>query len=91
MSEYLLEFYVPRSAARAAVDDGESARSAAEELARAGTDIRFCRSIFLPSEETCFVLFEAESAEAVRDAARLANLPSDRVSAVSATPPTDAP
>lgn len=89
MSEYLLEFYMPRSAAQAAAHGGANARSAAEELARAGTDIRFCRSIFLPSEETCFVLFEAESAEAVRDAARLAQLPSDRISAVGPPPAAD--
>jgi hypothetical protein len=91
MSEFLLEFYVPRASESAAAADGESARLAAEELARRGREIRFCRSIFLPAEETCFVLFEADSAEAVRDAARLANLPPSRISAVSSQPQAATP
>jgi hypothetical protein len=82
MPEYLLEFYVARDDARAAADDGESARAAADELTRRGTAVSYRRSIFVPSEETCFVLFEAESAEAVRDAAMLAALPCGRISAV---------
>ncbi len=82
VQEYLLEFYMPRGNARGASDDGESARSAAEELTRRGTAVRYCRSIFVPAEETLFVLFEAESADAVRDAAELAALPRGRISAV---------
>ena len=82
MPEYLLEFYMPRDAGRAATDDGESARAAAEELMRRGTTVAYRRVIFVPAEETCFLLFEAESAEAVRDAATLAALPCDRVTAV---------
>ena len=83
MPEYLLEFYVSRSSAHAAADDGDSARAAAEELTRRGTAVHYQRSIFVPAEETCFLLFEAESAEAVRDAALLANLPAERISVVS--------
>jgi len=83
MQEYLLEFYVSRGDAAAAAGDGESARAAAEELTRRGTAVQYCRSIFVPAEETCFVLFEAESEEAVRDAAALAKLPAGRISAVS--------
>jgi hypothetical protein len=81
MPEYLLELYVARGDARVAADGGQSARVAAEELTRRGTPVHYCRSIFVPSEETCFVLFEAESADAVRDAARLVALPCERVSA----------
>jgi hypothetical protein len=84
MPEYLLEFYMPRDHARAATVDGDSARAAAEELTRRGMGVRYCRSIFVPADETCFVLFEAESADAVRDAATLAALPCGRVSAVYA-------
>jgi hypothetical protein len=80
MPEYLLELYVPRTGARVAVDHGESARAAAEDLTRRGSPVRYRCSIFVPAEETCFVLFEAPSADAVRSAARLAALPSERVS-----------
>ena len=86
MPEYLLEFYLSRDAAHGAADEGESARVAAEELTRLGTAVQYCRSIFVPAEETCFVLFEAESADAVRDAAALAALPCGRISAVYPPP-----
>ena len=82
MPEYLLELYVPRDDAAAAASEGESARAAAEELTRRGTAVRYRRAIFIPADETCFVFFEAESADAVRDAAKLAELPCERVSAV---------
>ena len=84
MAEYLLEMYVARDDARGVTDGGEHARAAAEELTRRGTAVQFCRSIFIPADETCFVLFEAESADAVREAALLADLPCERVSAVAA-------
>jgi Nickel responsive protein SCO4226-like len=36
--------------------------------------VRFLRSVFVPEDETCFYLYEATSAEAVRTAARRAAL-----------------
>ncbi|HEY1776661.1 MAG TPA: nickel-binding protein [Solirubrobacteraceae bacterium] len=87
MPEYLLEFYARHDDAGAAADEGESARAAAEELTRQGTAVHYQRLIFVPTEETCFVLFEAESAEAVRAAATLAALPCGRISAVHPQPP----
>ena len=80
MPEYLIELYVSRTDALIVSERCESARTAAEELTRRGTVVRFRRSIFVPDEDTWFVLFEAESPEAVRDAARLAAMPCDRVS-----------
>ena len=80
MPEYLLELYVPRTGARVAADHGEHARAAAEDLTRQGRPVRYRCSIFVPGEETCFVVFEAPSADAVRAAARLAALPCERVS-----------
>jgi hypothetical protein len=82
MSEYLLEFYVARENEQGASEGGESARLAAEELRRRGSAIHVRWSIFLPDEETCFVLFEAESPETVSDAATLANLPPARINAI---------
>ena len=37
------------------------------------------RAIFVPEDETCFFLYEAESADAVREATRLAGLSSVRI------------
>jgi Nickel responsive protein SCO4226-like len=72
--EFLLEHYVPRKAAGRPRESAERARIAADELTRAGTPVRCLRSIFVPEDETCFVLYEADSIEAVREAARLAGL-----------------
>ena len=82
MPEFLLELYMPRTAAHSARRGAESARAAADELSRAGTPVRFVRAIFVPDDETCFYVFEAASAEVVRLAAERASLAADRVAAI---------
>jgi hypothetical protein len=91
MPEYLLEHYVSRSDPNVAQAGAETCRAAAEELTRQGTPVHYRHSIFVPSDETCFVLFEAESADAVRDVARLAALPCERVSAAFTQGATEGP
>lgn len=81
MQEYLLELFISRTDTEVLTAQGENARAAANELTSRGTPVRYRRSIFLPDEETCFVLFEAESADAVRAAAQLAALPCERICA----------
>ena len=65
MPEYFIETYVPRAAAAAVGRGAELARAAADALAREGTAVRYLRSIFVPEDETCFYVYEAESADAV--------------------------
>ena len=65
-----------------------SIREASEELTRRGTQVRYRRSIFVPAEETCFVLLEAGSIEEIHDLTRLANVPCDRVSQAVSHPAT---
>ena len=79
MAEYLVELYVPRTDAAAARRLASNARRAAEQLTREGTPVRYERSIFVPDDETCFHLYEAESAEAVRELVRRAELPCGRI------------
>jgi hypothetical protein len=43
--------------------------------------VRFLRSIYVPEDEACFLLYEGPSAEAVRTAALNANLVPRRVDA----------
>ncbi len=45
--------------------------------------MRFVRSVFVPEDEACFYLYEAPSAEAVREAARRAALPFARFAETS--------
>ena len=70
MAEFVVELYVSRQDAGAVRRTGELARSAAEEQARQGTPIRYVRSVFIPEDETCLLLYEAPSAQVVREAVR---------------------
>jgi len=51
----------------------------AREAAATSAGVRFIRSIFVPDDEMCFLVFEAESAAAVAHLAEQAALPIDRV------------
>ena len=79
MPEFLVELYVSRTDAGAVGRRAERARLAAEDLTRDGTPTRYLHSIYVPEDETCFFLYEAASADAVRAAARGAALTFERV------------
>ena len=79
MAQFLLECYVARTDGTAAKRGEERARIAADELTRDGTAVRLLRAIFVPEDETCFYLYEAETVDAVREAARRAALPFERI------------
>jgi len=46
----------------------------AEQMAREGAQVRFLRSIFVPGDEICFLLFTGPSAEAVAEVVRRASI-----------------
>jgi hypothetical protein len=50
------------------------ARQAAQEMQVEGVRVRFLRSVFVPEDDACFLLYEAPSAEVVRTAVRRAGL-----------------
>ncbi|MCP9485619.1 MAG: hypothetical protein MSC30_07140 [Gaiellaceae bacterium MAG52_C11] len=79
MPSYLVEAYLPRSLPDEADAAGRRARAAADELFREGTPIRYVRTTFLPDDETCFHLFEADSADAVAVVCRRARLGHARI------------
>lgn len=58
MATFLVEAYQPHGLGQSA----DLVRSAAE-----GTAVRYVRSIFVPEDEICFHVFEAPSAEALRE------------------------
>jgi hypothetical protein len=74
MAEFLLEIYVPRTDGGALAREAQRARRAAAAATRSGARVRYVRSFFVPEDETCFVVFEAASADDVRAAALLAGL-----------------
>jgi Nickel responsive protein SCO4226-like len=79
MAEFLVELYVPGTDVAAAGCGAKSARLAAEELSREGTEVTYLQSIFVPEDETCFFLYEAAAAEDVEEAARRASIPFERI------------
>jgi uncharacterized protein DUF4242 len=46
--------------------------------------VRFVRTVFVPEDETCFYLYEAASADVVRQAARCAGLGVESVTEAAA-------
>jgi len=79
MTEFLLEVYATRTNSRAVEQAARRARAAAEALASEGPRVRFVRSIFVPEDETCFYVYEADSVGTVREVARRAGIAVDRV------------
>jgi hypothetical protein len=79
MPEFLLETYASRTNPDAVDAGAERARQAAEKLSAEGTAVLFLRMMFLPEEETCFYLYQAASADDVREAAKRAGLPTDNI------------
>jgi len=81
---YLVETYLARGAAGERTARERRARSAAEELTREGTRVRFEGSTHVPEDEICFFTFEAPSGrEAVLVAQRAGLEPLRVVAAVS--------
>jgi hypothetical protein len=61
MPSYLVETFLPRGAAGERTARERRARSAADELTRQGTRVRFDRTIHVPEDEICFFVFDARS------------------------------
>jgi hypothetical protein len=66
---YLIETFLARGAAGERTSRERRARSAAEELTRKGTRVRFDHMIHVPEDEICFFVFDAPSS---REAALVA-------------------
>jgi hypothetical protein len=69
MPEYIAEQYFSRTDGSGARRAASAARRAAAQLAREGTDVELVRSVFVPEDETCIFIFEADSLDSVRMAA----------------------
>jgi hypothetical protein len=74
MGRYLAELYLPRGAARDVASATARARAAAAEAEDEDRPIRCLRSIFVPEDETWFLLYDAPTAAAVRHAVERAGL-----------------
>ena len=76
-------FMVERNLKGISMDDLGGAQKAAiakaEEMRKAGTEVRYIRSTFAPDDGRCMCFFEADSPETVRKLNDDAGLPYNRV------------
>ena len=79
MPGYLVETFLARGDAVALEARERRARSAAEQLTRTGTPVRFDGAIHVPGDEMCFYLFDAPSGRDAALAAHRAELDPVRV------------
>jgi len=79
MRRYLAELYLPKGTATEVASAAARARAAAAELENAGIEVRCMRSIFVPEDETWFLLYDAPTAAAVKRAIEHAALPCARI------------
>ena len=76
MTRFLVEAY---TTAGHLADVEQRARDAADEVSRSGIPVRYVRSIYVPEDEICFHLFDAESVGAVRTVTERAQLEAQRI------------
>ena len=79
MATFVVEVYVPPSKTGELEEVIRRLGDAREHAAPRAPDARYVRSTFLPEDEVCFHVFEAETAAAVRDLGAGLALTFDRV------------
>lgn len=83
MAKYLVERRLPGFTTDQVMAAAGAAKRTTAEMTNEGKPVRYLRSTFIPGEDKCFCLFEASSAEIVREANVRAGLPMDRVVAAA--------
>jgi hypothetical protein len=67
---YLVELRRPTRGWWTLEDVAARARASATDLSGRGTPVRFLRTVFVPEDESCYLLIEAPSGEAAAEVAR---------------------
>ena len=91
MPSYLIESYLPRSRSGELPAVVDRLRRATASLRAEGTQARHLRSAFVPDDELCLHLIEAETAATVGEASRRAAIEPARVVQALSVAPSDAP
>jgi hypothetical protein len=79
MPSYLVETYLARGRPGERAARERRARSAADEMTKGKTRVRFDRSIHIPEDEICFFVFDAPSGREAALVAQRAELDPIRV------------
>jgi hypothetical protein len=77
--EFLVEVYASRTKPTRAEPGPDQVSEAAEIITGQGRRVRMTHFTFIPEDETCLYFFDAESVDAVREAAARAGLQFQRV------------
>ena len=80
MQNYIVERHLPQYTGEQLAAAATSAETTTSQMSREGIPVRYLRSFFVPGEDKCFCLFEADSPEVVKQANDRAGLPYQRVS-----------
>jgi len=92
MPEFLAETYTPRLAPGTPAPGAADVARAAAQTSSPEAPVRFLGAVAVLEEETCFWLYQAPSAAAVRAAMTAAGLRPERITpAVAIRPPAPAP
>ena len=83
MAEYVVELYVAQGDHTVAQHHVAVAERAGADLTREGRAVRYLQSFFVPEDETCFLLYEADSVDLVTEAVGRAGLRLEHVSAAT--------
>lgn len=89
MTEFLQECFV--TAGEAAASIRSRAEEVADVLAAEGSPVTLVRTIFVPSEETLFLLWRADDERVLRSAVERVGPANTRVALVVATPTAPQP
>jgi len=79
MPQYMVERHLPGITPEQLTAAAARAKSVTKEMSQQGKPVRYLRTTFLPSEEKAFCLFDAPTAEHVKEANELAQIPLQRI------------
>ena len=79
MPKYLVERRLPGLTEQQLKAAAMRAKVSTSQMTQEGTPVRYLRSMYIPGEEKCFCLFEAASADVVKQANERAQLPMQHI------------
>lgn len=86
---FVVERYLPAVSLEDLAAAVDRDRRAAEGMTAAGIPVRHLSTIYVPSDESCFCLFDAPSADALREAQECSGIGFERIVEAVQLPPQD--
>ena len=91
MGTFVVERYLSEAGSVEVAAAVDRDRRAADAMRAGGIPVRHVSTIYVPSDESCFCLFEAPSADALREAQERAGIRFERIVEAIQMPPSDWP